>query len=250
MEGKPTVQTVEKMMELTDTTFRRVLGQNITGVNQAVLQVVKAVQRKADKDEITRMIAKRIYDLEHRVQVTLESGTDEAAGSTRCLSCGNFSKPKILPVFDTLDFDPDGPFKALRVQPAANQQQDDADHGHGLGLSEFSNSLTSSTSSLPQSLGPISQRSLKSSRSTEPLYRRARAAAANKEAVKAPLRLSTPSLPLMVPISANQGNMYILDPTQDNSSHFPTSVPPFPEVSTHSRHSANGSVNSLRSSRQ
>jgi hypothetical protein len=49
VDGKPTLQSVEKMVELTDSTFRRVLGQNITGVNQAVLQVVKAVQTKADK---------------------------------------------------------------------------------------------------------------------------------------------------------------------------------------------------------
>ena len=59
MEIKPNQNSVEMMLQLTENTFKRQLGQNISGVNQAVTSIVRAVQRKADKDEITKLIAKR-----------------------------------------------------------------------------------------------------------------------------------------------------------------------------------------------
>jgi hypothetical protein len=238
VDGKPSVGAVEKMIELTDSTFKRLLGQNITGVNTAVLQVVKAVQRKADKEEITKLIARRVQDLETKVRSTLESG-DDAAGSTRCLSCGNFSKPKHMqPVFDTLDFDPDAPFRALGSVPA-NQLDDQTAADEQLQTTnDLSQMSVLSAGSIP-SPTHSAHRSLRSRGTTsdkEPLYRRARQASSYKEAVKVPLRLTTPTLPSMLPSSSQQNHLYILD-QEDSVPHVI-----FPEVSSTRRASTNHSV--------
>ena len=57
MEERPDKDTLNKMIAITESTFKRQLGENVVGIKQAVGQVVKAVQQKASKDEVAGIIA-------------------------------------------------------------------------------------------------------------------------------------------------------------------------------------------------
>lgn len=276
------------MVDLAEKTFKRQLGQNVAGINSAVVQVVKAVQRKADKDEIIRIITKRMNDLESVLHHAMEV-PDEVAGSTRCLSCGNtgnsfgYHRPKSANVYDNIDFE--NPFRQIsRASPILNPLILDSNNGsypnfandsannypyytnvnvnsnnayasspksihddiNGVSIAGVENNVNSSEltdlnvgergndmmdetavsshvnpnsvqqNSMSQSSALLSSQSVGNSidgisNDQLPLYRRARAAAKQKEKVKVPLHISSATMPLMVPTLQSSHHLYVLD---------------------------------------
>ena len=59
VDVKPSSETVENMVKLIENTFKRRLGENVVGLKLTVGQVLRAVQQKANKDEVMAIITNR-----------------------------------------------------------------------------------------------------------------------------------------------------------------------------------------------
>jgi len=66
--------------------IQRGVEEGVDPVNNSIASIVRAVKHKADKHEMERMLAERIAQTEDAI-ARLEAET-EAAGVTKCLSCG------------------------------------------------------------------------------------------------------------------------------------------------------------------
>lgn len=87
MNEKPSVDSMEQMIKIIELTFKRQLGENVVGLKVTVGQVIKAVQQKASKEEVLKLVAKRISEMEASGHDMGYDGPD-MAGSLKCISCG------------------------------------------------------------------------------------------------------------------------------------------------------------------
>eukprot|EP01035_Chromulina_nebulosa_P020919 gene20919-27115_t len=244
VDEKSDKSNVERMIELTETTFKRQLGQNVAGLHSSVVQIVRAVEAKTDRQQVAELIADRIRELKGLLSGVLEESSELAAGSTKCLSCGRASRPiSRAPVYDNIDYDGhlsrhnspptnsrtfatssypvsddidefDRPRTSDRVEEKDNdkRQSDLKD----LSIDEYMSkmSLQPVPRTTLQLSAPNSGRNPASRESREPLYRRARTAALVRESVKPPM-YSKSSAPLQVPSSYGSPSTYLLDKEDD-----------------------------------
>ena len=92
MADKPSVDSMSEMIRLIEHTFKRQLGENVVGLKVTVGQVIKAIQNKASKEEVMRLVAARFSAMQESMELSQENEFN-IAGSVRCISCGNAYAP-------------------------------------------------------------------------------------------------------------------------------------------------------------
>lgn len=235
MEDRPDKETLEKMMELTEATFKRHLGENVVGVKQAVGQVVKAVQQKASREEVAGLIANRLTEMENLLNGMLEDDRSHMALAFKCLSCGHNSlqrkrgnNPGTAPGAgptseqESLFHDDASSLASMDTRAIRNRANRSREVSHkndetSILLSELKQQNAELLISNELRGGPLNpvnpppnrhQFLKKNSQDTAPLYRRARNANYLKEVIK---------IPTQVPMTASKALLYHLDDELDTS---------------------------------
>lgn len=93
MSEKPSIDAMAEMIRLIEHTFKRQLGENVVGLKVTVGQIIKAIQNKANKDEVMKLVASRFSSMQESMEMQHDETAFTLAGSVKCISCGNAYVP-------------------------------------------------------------------------------------------------------------------------------------------------------------
>jgi len=163
MLAKPSEEKLTSMVEIIKETFKRQLGENVVGLKMSVNQVLKAVEKKAGREEVLNLIQSSIREMETNLNTKEE--IEPAALGVKCLSCGHTARTSS----DHTSFFTD----------------DITDEETSLGGGSCQSANSGLRSLMPHQHPMVPRQNpfhtSRNGATQEPLYRRARAAAAVKE---------------------------------------------------------------------
>ena len=94
MSEKPSVDSMTEMIRLIELTMKQHVGENVVGLKASVGQIMKAIQNKASKDEVMRLVARHINNMQGSGTGNGTLVNDSSpAGAVKCISCGSHYKP-------------------------------------------------------------------------------------------------------------------------------------------------------------